>query len=409
MRKAVALDHVPRMALWALSAHPLRAVLSVASFACAAAITVVLVAAGSGLKRAVSEILVGLGEGQIVALPGRTTGMGGQRRAGRTVQIRFDDLLDIADALPSFTGVAPYVDLRGGGASSYRYSIPWSPVRGVARAYQEARRMPVTEGRWFTDSEDREGRWVAVLNEGLRRMIFRDEPAVGEWVEWRGRKMTIVGVVRDEALFPYILFVPYGAARQIRDARYISGLVARPRSVASWDQAVAELRRVVSGVGNFDPADENALEIEDNREFTSRVATGTTALQLLIVTIAAVSLLLGGLGVAHMMVISVTERTWEIGLRKAVGATNRDVFLQILFETWTIVAAGSVLGIALGAVGCALLGEIQMSEKYVAEVRFEPLVALFSLGALTVIGTVAGAIPARRAAALSVAEALRWE
>ena len=409
MQTSLTLRDITRMAFWALAVHPLRAALSVASFACAIAITVVLIAAGGGLERAVSEILVSLGEGQIVAEPGVTTGMGGQRRAGRRVQIRYDDVEGIASVLPSFEGVAPYVDMRGAGAASARYTIPWSPVRGVARAYRRVRGMPVMEGRWFTPTEEEEGRWVAVLNEGLRNMIFHDEPAVGNWVEWRGRRMTVVGVVRDEAIFPYILFVPYRAARHIRDAHYISGLVARPKAGASWDQAEAELRRVTAALGKYDPADENALEIEDNREFTSRVEAGTTALHFLVITIAIVSLLLGGLGVAQMMVISVSERTWEIGLRKAVGATAHAVFLQILCETWTILAVGGVVGMVLGAVACALIGELPMSGRYAAEVRFEPLVAVFCLLALAAVGTLAGAIPARRAAALPVAEALRWE
>ncbi len=409
MRPLGFLREVLRMALVDLRARPLRSVLSVSSFASGIAIAVVLVAAGGGLRSAVAEILRSLGEGQIVATPGRTTGLGGQRRSGRPVRIRYQDMAGLPQALPSLAGLAPFFDLRGGGASTWRYSIPFSPVRAVGHEYLEVRQLPLREGRWFSAEEAEEGRWVAVLNEGLRKIIFPDSAAEGQWIEWRGRRMTVVGVVRDEALFPYILFVPYATVSHMTDTRYISGLIARPAPGEPWDRAVAELRRALGALGGFDPRDEHALEIEDNREFTARVQAATTALHALVITIALVSLLLGGLGVANMMVIAVTERTREIGLRKAIGATPLGIFLQILCESLAIILAGGAAGITLGALACAGVGRIPMSEKYAAEVSFDPGAALVSLAGLALVGILAGAIPARRAAALPAAEALRWE
>jgi len=411
MRPLGFLREVNRMAIADLAARPLRSVLSVTSFSSGIAIAVVLVAVGGGLRLAVAEILRNMGEGQITATPGRTTGMGGVRRSGREVRIRYEDVIrpETQEALPSFTAIAPYNYLRGGGASSWRYSIPYSPVQAVAREYLEARRIPLSEGRWFTREEENEGKWVAVLNEGLRQVIFPGTDAVGRWVEWRGRRMTVVGVVRDEALFPYLLFVPYKTARGIQDTRYISGLIARPTPGADWNQAVAELRRVLGGLGGFDPLDQNAIEIEDNRDFTARVKAATTALHALVITIAAVSLLLGGLGVANMMVIAVTERTREIGIRKALGATPRGIYLQVLCESIAIIVAGGVVGITLGALACGAIGELPMSREYTANVQFDIQAALISLAGLALVGILAGAIPARRAAALPAAEALRWE
>jgi putative ABC transport system permease protein len=403
------LREVVQMALRDLSARPLRSVLSMSSFTCSMAITVVLIAAGDGLRSAVGEILRNLGEGQIMVTPGRTTGVGGQRRAGRQVRLRYEDVEELGKKLSSMASIAPYFDLRGGGASSWRYSIPWSPVKAVAREYLEVRQLPVREGRWFTAAEENEGRWVAVLNEGLRRIIFPDTAAVGQTIHWRGRHMTVVGVVRDEALFPYMLFIPYRTVSQLTDARYITGLIARPAPGESWDRAVGEVRRVLAGLGSFEPGDENALEIEDNREFTARVGAASRALHLLVITIAGVSLLLGGLGVANMMVIAVTERTREIGLRKALGATPRSIFIQILSESLVIIGIGGAAGTGLGALACGIVGHLEISARYAAEIGFDPGAALVALLGLSAVGILAGVIPARRAAALPAAEALRWE
>lgn len=397
-----------RMAAGDLAARPLRSVLSMTSFAIGIAITTVLVSMGNGLSTAVGEILKSMGEGQIAVTPGRTTGIGGQRRSGRPIRLRYQDVENLKIP-PSIEGVAAYFDLRGGGASSYRYSISFSPVRAVDGDYLAVRQLPVIEGRWFSPLEESEGRWVTVLNEGVRKIIFPEGSAVGQWVEWRGRRMTVVGVVRDEANFAYMLFIPYRTVSEMADGRYISGIIARPAPGTPWDRAIADLRQSLSGLAAFDPTDVQALEIEDNSKFTGQVAAVTTALHALVFTIAAVSLLLGGLGVANMMVIAVTERTRELGLRKALGATPRGIFLQILCESFAILSAGGAAGILLGALACASVGYVPMSVTYRADVRFDFESALVSLAGLAAVAVLAGTIPARRAAALPAAEALRWE
>jgi putative ABC transport system permease protein len=397
-----------KLAFGDLVARPLRTLLTLSNFVISIVIAVVLIAAGGGLRDTVAEMLREMGSGQVLAKPGRTTGLGGVRRSGRTVQLRYAEVREVADTLPSFSAVAPFFYLRGGGASSSRYSIPWSPVQAVGVGYQEARQLPVVEGRWFTPQEEEEGAWVAVLNEGLRRIIFREDPAVGQWVEWQGRRLTVVGVLRDEAVFPYLLFVPYATVELMADARYVSGVVARPRPGADWDRAIRELRRVLGGIGGFSATDENALEIETNEEFTRRVQVVTAALHGLVVTIAGVSLLLGGLGVANMMVIAVTERTREIGLRKALGATSGTVFLEVCFESLLISVTGGGVGIALGALIANALSSLPISEEYTAAIQFDPLTAVISCFGVGTIAILAATIPARRAASFPPAEALRW-
>lgn len=392
-----------------LVARPMRSALTVSTFVISVAIAVVLISAGGGLEHVVQRILRDLGEGQVAVTPGRTTGLGGVRRSGRQVRLRALDLEGIEEGLPSFDGVAYYFDLRGGGATSWKYSIPWSPTRAVSRNYRRVRQLPIVEGRWFTPVEEVEGHWVTVLNEGLRRMIFRDQPAVGQWIEWNGRRMTVVGVVRDEALFPYIFFIPYRTVGALADARWVSGLIARPRPDVEWDRATRELRRVLGGIGGFDPTDTNAVEIETNEEFTARVRVVTLALHALVVTIAIVSILLGGLGVANMMVIGVTERTREIGLRKALGATRGAVFRHFFVEALVLLVPGGALGVVLGAVACRLVRMLPVSSTYTATVQFDLGASLLCVVALGGVAMVSATLPARRASRLAPAEALRWE
>ena len=409
MMRAQASIEVFRQAAGDLSGRPLRTSLTVSSFGISMAIAAVLITAGKGLETTVAEVLRSLGEGQLRVDTATTTGVGGISRSGHKVQIWYRDCEGIAADLPSCEGVAPYFTLRGGGASSAKYSIPWSPARAVGRDYRRVRGFRVLEGRWFSDEELEAGAWVAVLNEGLRTMLFREDPAAGDWIEWRGRRMTVVGVIRDDAAFPYEFFIPYETVTRMADARYISGLVARPVQSVDWDRAVGEVRRVLAGLGGFNPTDATALEIEDNRDFTQKVATVSAALHVLILTIAGVSLLLGGLGVANMMVISVTERTREIGIRKALGGTPREIYLQVLIESSLVILTGGALGMTLGAVACSFIQGLQLSSKYTVAMQLDVGVILTCLGALAAVGVLAGTIPARRAAALPPAEALRWE
>ncbi len=397
------------MACADLSARPLRTILTTATFATSLIVAIVLIAAGTGLHSAVSDMLRDLGEGQISATPGRTTGVGGVRRSGRPIRIRYRDLAALARSFPSFDGVAAYYDLRGGGASSYRYSIPWSPTRAVAAGYRDIRGIPLAEGRWFSAAEEEGGAWVTVLNFGLREMLFRDEDAVGQWIEWRGRRMQVVGVVRDEAVFPYLFFIPYETVTQMADARYISGVIARPRPSVDWNAATTELRRALAGVGGFDWRDENALEIESNHEFTREVRTLTGALHLLVLTIAGVSLVLGGAGMANMIAIGVTERTREIGLRKALGARPRDLFAQVLAESSFVIAVGAVLGVGGAVAICRAIGDVPMTERYSASIEVGTMPSAIAIGFLTAVGWAFSFLPARRCARLEPVDALRWE
>ena len=398
-----------RMAVDDLLTRPMRTLLTVFTFAISMVIAVVLIATGEGVETTVTRMLRDLGEGQVAATPGRTTGIGGVRRSGREVRIRYAELPSIREALPSFTGIAAYYDLRGGGASSRKYSIPWSPTRAVAPGYREIRNVPLLEGRWFSPQEESDGEWVTVLNSGLRSMLFRDGPAVGQWIEWRGRRMTVVGVVQDEAAFPYIFLIPYETVTQMTDARHVTGIVARPRPDAAWETAIEELRRAVAGLGGFDWRDESALEIETNHEFTRQVRTLTTALEALVITIAAVSLFLGASSVANMLAMGVSEKTREIGLRRALGARARDVFLQVFLESSLVVACGALAGMAAGWLVCRTVGEVRMTTQYTARIDLDPGAAAVVLVILAAVGIVCAMLPARRAASLAPVEALRWE
>jgi ABC-type antimicrobial peptide transport system permease subunit len=393
-----------------LFAHPLRSLLTLLSVAFGAAVLFVLLAYATGVPDATGSILRSLGGKAMTVEPQRMRGSSGGNRGGRRVRIRYADLPAIREACPSIDAVAPTFSAgRGGPVFAVDRSWPWARVEGVGFEYAEVTDLAVVAGRWFTREEEHTASDVALISLPLAEGVFEGRPAVGESIDAGSRRFEIVGVYESAADFAYSLLVPYTTAMDLGDesGRYVSSLAFAPRRPDLAASAVAEIRAALGTLYSFDPADTRAIDVKENIAFVERVEATSLALQVLVGLIAAIALVLGCLGAANVVGIAVSERTAELGLRRALGATAARIRAEVLTETLLLSVLGGAAGVALGWLAASALGPLEFTPQAVLVPASDARLLAALLPALVLTATLAGLPAASRAARVHPAEALR--
>lgn len=398
-------------ALRSLFAHPLRSFLTLASVAFGAAVLFVLLAYSSGVPAATESVLRSMGGTEFVAEPRRARGAaGGGTRSGRQVRIRYADIETIAGACPSIAALAPsYSPGRGGPVFAADRSWPWARMQGVGHAYQSVTGVPVVEGRWFTPEEEVLASEVAIVSLPLAEGIFEGRSPLGETIDAGGSRFEIVGVYESDASFAYSVLVPYTTAMEMGDSggRYVSNLAFQPQSPALAEEAVAEIRNALGTLYSFDPHDTTALDVKENIAFVARVEATSLALRVLVATIALLALVLGCLGAANVVGIAVAERTTELALRRALGATAARVRGEVLAEVLLLALVGGLAGLALGYGATELFGPLAFTRETRLVPAADPILVAVAVPLLVVVATLAGLPASARAARVEPAVALR--
>lgn len=393
-----------------LTSHRLRSTLTALSVAFGAAVLFILMSYGTAVPAATSDMLHRMGSTEFVVEPERTSGPGGGARGGRRVQVRYDDLAAIRRACPSIDGIAASYDpTRGQPVFTAGRSWPWATVDGVTSEYADITQLRILAGRWFTPEEEVGAVDVALLNAPLAEGLFDGRSPLGEFIDFGARRFTIIGVYETEATFAYGLYIPYTTSMDMGETggRFVSALAFRPRSPAQARQAISEIRQALGSLYSFDPDDPRALDIRENTAFIERVRGVAMGLEWLVLTIAGLALVLGCLGAANVVGIAVSERTAELGLRKALGAKRGRLRAEVLAETLILCVGGGGLGVALGAAATSWLGALQLADEARLEPSVDAVLLAASLVVLVITATVSGLPAANRAAALDPVEALR--
>ena len=390
-----------------LLAHPLRSILTALSVTFGAAVLLVLLSYGSGVPRTTASLLRSMGSKEFVVEPRRFRGGG---RVGRRIQIRYADLPAIRDACPSIEGIAPaYRPGRGGPVFAANRSWPWANLIAVGYEYREVTDLRIRQGRWFHDEEEHNAEEVALVSQPLVEGMFDGRVPIGETIDAQGRRFRIIGVFESTTAFAYSLFVPYPTAMDMGDSggRHVSQLAFAPLHPDLAQAAISEIRQALGTLYSFDPTDTRAIDIKENTAFVERVKAVSLGLQALVHTIALLALVLGCLGAANVVGIAVAERTGELGLRKAVGATPARIRLEVLTETLLLCLAGGVVGVLLGSAAIATLGPLEFTDTARLVPRADR--SLLSIAFLTLVltSTLSGLPAANRAARLNPVEALR--
>jgi putative ABC transport system permease protein len=402
-----------RTALEAIRSRRMRSSLTMLGILIGIAAVMLTVGLGQGAQAQVRNQINQLGSNLLIVSPGSTTttsGIRGGRGSASTLTTRDATALSSPVVAPDIARVAPVVT---GSQSLTAGTTNWTTtVVGTTPDWLPVRARSLTEGRFFTTAELNNASTVAVLGSTTASQLFGGRDALGQNVNINGTSITVIGILNtagsstttdedDQALIPQTTYSSRVASSG--NASGISTLYLQATSTDSLSAAYQETQKTLLATHGVTVAAAD-FTISSQQSLLSTATATDKTLTVLLAGIAAISLLVGGIGVMNIMLVSVTERIREIGLRKALGATPRVVRRQFLVEASTLGLVGGVLGIALGLVGAQVLPHFLNQP-----VTIPPVAGIGALGVALIIGIVAGVYPASRAARLAPIDALRSE
>ncbi|MBI3664662.1 MAG: ABC transporter permease [Acidobacteria bacterium] len=403
--------------LWA---HKLRTALSMFGIAWGIISITLMVAAGEGLRVGQETRMKNFGKDILIVFAGRTSLQAGGTRSGRQVHWEDTDYLFLGQESPACRYVLPELG-KGSTPVHSRFNNGSLMVTGSLPPFAEIRSLTVAEGRFYNWEDQKEGRRVAFLGTDVKKQLFGSRAALGEIIMIRDVPYTVIGVMQQkEQNSSYDgwdvskVFIPFSAV--IRDfpekppanPRQIDRLLVTPKSLEEHEACKGQVRRALGRLHNFDPRDKEAAGIWDTVENAKNFRMIIDGMKYFLGGVGVVTLLLGGIGVMNVMLVAVRERTREIGVRKAVGATRGAILWQFFVETLIVVLLSGGIGLGAGFGLCALVNLLPRQDFF-AGMLFTWQSSLLSFGLLGTVALLSALYPAARAAAVDPIEALRYE
>lgn len=394
--------------IWSVLRNKVRSGLTVLGIVIGIASVITMVAIGQGSKASIQSSIESIGSNLIMVMPGSQKGMVSQGR-GSAQTLKMSDMEAIRDQIQGLKAIAPQVTgsyqiIAGGNNTN-------TQVIGTTTDYATARNVSISTGSFFNEQQNKSGAKVAVLGSTTSEDLFgTDADPIGKTVRINGIEFKVIGVTvakggTGQSSSDDSVYVPINTAlNYLANNDYINGIVMTAESqdeMTSIQEQITQLLLSRHGIASSDDADFSIMNQNDILETASSV-TGT--LTIMLASIAGISLLVGGIGIMNMMLTTVTERTREIGLRKAVGMDKLYISLQFLSEAVVLTFSGGVIGIILGFVASWAVTKFAGTATQVSMGSI-----WLAFGVSAAVGIIFGFYPARRAANLSPMEALRYE
>jgi putative ABC transport system permease protein len=394
------------LAMRAIRRNVLRSFLTTLGIVIGVAAVITMVTLGEGATAQVTQQISSLGSNLMMITPGKRLGPG---QTVGAAAFSVDDAEALARDIPQLVAVAP---MASRSMTVVYGNANWSTqVTGTTSDYFTARNLLPRSGRLFTGSELRAGTSVCVIGETVRQKLFGNQQPVGEKIRLQQIGCDVIGLLEPKGQSAMgtdqddLVVIPLRAfQRRIAGNQDVSIIQVSVREGASTTRVQQEIERLMRERRHLSTSDENDFNVMDMKEITRMLTSTTQVLTALLGAVAAVSLLVGGIGIMNIMLVSVTERTREIGVRLAIGALEREVLLQFLVEAAVLSSLGGVVGIVL-----ALIASIGLASVLQVPFVFSAWIVALAFVFSTAVGLVFGYFPAKKAARLDPIEALRHE
>lgn len=403
--------------LSAIWAHKLRSFLTMFGIAWGVGSLLLLIGLGEGFRAGTENNLAGFGQDYMQIYNGRVPAVGASQLSSRQYYLDYQDYLDIRHS-PYIRNATPVI-YRGDLRLVSEYGSSNGYVDGSEPQFYDIRYQPLAQGRWPNWTDERQRSRVCVIGQEFIHLLFPGRPAVGSRLLINGVPFLVIGTIKNigfgnnndqnsRLVMPYSTMATYFPMQGDGNEKAIKYVAYQPITRAQHTQAREAVHRIVARNHNFDPETPDAFDDWDTIETAEMVGKISDAMDAFLGAVGLVTLALGAMGVVNIMLVSVAERTHEIGLRKALGATRRSILFQFFLEGLMLTAISGAIGVG-AAYGVTKLFGLMPPIPGFELPRIYPASAALAMGGLTAAGIIAGMYPARRAALLTPVEALRQE
>ena len=400
--------------LWA---HKLRSFLTMFGIAWGVGSLLLLVGVGEGFRSGNKRELAEFGKDIMFIFPGRAPAVKGNMNSARSYLLTYQDYMDIRKA-PHVRNACPLIARSDLHAVS-EFASASGEILGAESQLNEISYLPLKEGRWLNEMDGAQRRNVIVLGNELLKTLFPGRPSVGAFILLNGLRFEVVGSMphlgrgdnnwlNTRAYIPFPVMATSFPLKGENHQNSISFVEYQPRVTAEHLLAQNDVHKIIGRNHDFDANDQNAFDEWDMIQESKMVGTIFDVMNVFLGAVGMVTLALGAIGVINIMLVAVSERTHEIGLRKALGATNRSILFHFFLEGLLLTLGSGLIGMCLATALMAMMGTVQGPGGFDPP-KLVPMSALLAIGSLTIAGVVAGLYPARKAAMMQPVEALRQE